>query len=70
MNLFHKRCDREIERLEHLLDYEQRLCQSLRGEIATLQAKPYIPVGSEPANVYYMDDHRLLEMEADGDVPT
>lgn len=70
MNWLHKRCDREIERLEHLLDYEQRLCESLREEIATLQAKPYVPVGTSPANVFYMDDARLLEMQENGNAPT
>lgn len=68
---FHKRCDREIERLERLLDYEQRLCQSRLEEIAMLQAKPHVPVATDKAaNVYYMDDARLLEMQENGDAPT
>jgi hypothetical protein len=68
---FHKRCDREIHRLERLLDYETRKNEALQEQVAVLQSKPYVPVATEgPANVFYMDDHRLLELEAEGDAPT
>jgi hypothetical protein len=69
--MFHKRCDREIKRLESLLDYERERNQALEEKVAILQEKPFVPVGSNrPANVYYMDDARLAEMESNGDVPT
>lgn len=67
---FHRRCDREIARLERILDYQTALIESQREEIALLHEKPVVPVGTSPANVFYMDDHRLMEMEAEGDVPT
>lgn len=67
---FHRRCDREIARLERLLEFETRKNIALQEQILTLADKPVVPVGASAANVYYMDDHRLMEMEADGDVPT
>jgi hypothetical protein len=67
---FHKRCDREIGRLERLLEYETRKNQALQEQIAVMQEKPFIPVESRPANVFYMDDARLLEMQENGDAPT
>jgi len=68
--MFHRRCDRRIEHLERLLDEERQLSRSLQEQVLTLAEKPIVPVGSRPANVYYMDDQRLMEMEADGNVPT
>lgn len=67
---FHKRCDREIDRLERLLDYETRKNEALTEQIAVLMDKPVVPVGTRPANVFYMDDARLLEMQENGDAPT
>lgn len=68
--MFHSRCDKRIQHLERLLDEERKRNQQLQEQMLTLADKPIIPVGSRPANVFYMDEARLLEMEADGDVPT
>ena len=68
--MFHRRCDKRIAHLERLLDEERVLNKLLQEQVLTIQDKPVIPVGSRPANVFYMDEARLLEMEADGDVPT
>lgn len=70
MSWFHRRCDREIHRLERLLDYETRKNEALEERIAALQDKPFVPVGTRPANVYYIDDARLLEMQEEGNAPT
>jgi hypothetical protein len=68
---FHKRCDREIYRLERLLDYETRKNEALQEQVALLQSKPHVPVATDRgANVFYMDDARLLEMQENGDAPT
>lgn len=53
-----------------MLDEEREKNQSLQEQVLTLADKPVVPVGTRPANVFYMDDARLLEMEADGEIPT
>lgn len=68
--MFHRRCDKRIAYLERLLDEERKKNESLQVQVLTLADKPIVPVGARPANVYYMDDARLVEMEVDGDVPT
>jgi hypothetical protein len=68
--MFHRRCDKRIDHLERLLDEEREKNKNLQEQMLTLADKPVIPVGARPANVFYMDEARLMEMEADGDIPT
>jgi hypothetical protein len=61
-----------ISHLSRLLDEERTRNRELQEQILVLCEKPNIvPVGSNrPAKVIYMDDHRLLEMEEEGNGPT
>lgn len=68
--MFHKHCKSEIEFLRGELMKERERNRILQEQILVMADKPVIPVGPSPANVYYMDDARLLEMQEEGNVPT
>lgn len=69
--MFHKRCNEEITFLRKQLEASEHKNEKLQEQVLILSEKPVVPVSSNtPANVYYMDDVRLLEMEDTGDVPT
>jgi hypothetical protein len=68
--MFHRRCKDEIAHLRRLLDEANEQNRLLQEQVLTMSDKPVVPVGTRAANVFYMDDARLLELEADGVSPT
>lgn len=67
----HERCDDQIHYLRSKLDEATERIHELENEILVEQNRPTMTVGPpRVAQVYYMDDARLVELEEGGDAPT
>lgn len=60
-----------IERLERMLDEANEKNERLQQQLVLLVDKPTVlPIRGKPAEVTFMDDERIVELEESGNAPT